>query len=342
VIAAHPRIVEAAIDARYADSRRGDEHLRDYLEKILQVTVTVPALAEPEVESFINLLLAERHLNGGSLERLRAEARRRRSEDQLGVAMNYGVASGVLEGPPVELDGDFALANRIAPVLARGLRGNPRQIKRFLNTFMLRRSTAARRGIDLDPAVLAKLMVLELSLDEFRQLFLWQLGQDGRPTELAEAEAAARAGELEALKGEVGSWATRPNVAEWLRLDPALAGVALGRYFYFSRDQLSPAAPAARLSAVLQELLARLQLVPPAQRRAAVAEAGKIPARAAHAGVLGAAGAGCPRTRRLRHGQRVGTRRRSPRSRRATRQSAPASPARCRPVRLAAQDQGHV
>jgi hypothetical protein len=211
------------------------------------------------------------------LERLHAEARRRRSEDQLGVAMNYGIASGVLESPPAELDGDFALANRIAPVLARGLRGNPRQIKRFLNTFMLRRSIAARRGIDLDPAVLAKLMVLELSLDEFRQLFLWQLGQDGRPAELAAAEAAARAGKLEALKGDVGSWATRPNVAEWLRLDPALAGVVLGRYFYFSRDRLSPAAPAARLSTALQELLARLQLVPPAQRRAAVAEASKVP-----------------------------------------------------------------
>jgi hypothetical protein len=278
VIAAHPRIVEAAIDARYADSRRGDEHLgRDYLEKILQVTITVPALAEPEVESYINLLLAEQHLDGEPLERLRAEARRRRSEDQLGVAMNYGVASGVLESPPAELDSDFALANRIAPVLARGLRGNPRQIKRFLNTFMLRRRTAARRGIDLDPAVLAKLMVLELSLDEFRQLFLWQLGQDGRPAELAEAETAARAGKLEGLQGDVGSWATRPNVAEWLRLDPALAGVALGRYFYFSRDQLSPAAPAARLSAALQELLARLQLVPPAQRRAAMVEAGNLP-----------------------------------------------------------------
>ncbi len=278
VIAAHPRIVEAAIDARYAGSRRGDETLgRDYLEKILQVTITVPALAEPEVESYINLLLAEQHLRGEPLDSLREEAGRRRSEDQLGVVMNYGIAVEVLESPPPELDSDFALANRIAPVLARGLRGNPRQIKRFLNTFLLRRGTAARRGIDLDPAVLAKLMVLELSLDEFRQLFLWQLGQDGQPAELVEAEAAARADTLDKLKGDVAAWASRPNVAEWLRLDPPLAGVPLGRYFYFSRDRLSPAAPAARLSAALQEVLARLQLAPPAQRRGAVAEAAKLP-----------------------------------------------------------------
>jgi hypothetical protein len=57
---------------------------------------------------------------------------------------------------------------------------------------------------------------------------------------------------------------------------PPLAAIPLGRYFYFSRDQLSPAAPAARLSAALQEVLGRLQLTPPAQRRAPVAEAAKL------------------------------------------------------------------
>jgi KAP family P-loop domain len=277
VIAAHPRIVEAAIDSRYEANRRGDENLgRDYLEKILQVVITVPALAEPEVESFINLLFAEEHLSGDPLDRLREEARRRRSEDQLAVVMNYGIAREVLGAPQADLDRDFSLASRIAPILARGLRGNPRQIKRFLNTLTLRLATAKRRGVELDPAVLAKLMVLELDLGAFERLFRWQLAQDGRPSQLAEAEAAVSAGTIDSLKDELGAWAAKPSVAEWLALEPPLAPVALGRYFFFSRDRLSPAAPAARLSAGLQELLARLLLVPDALRRQGVAAAAEL------------------------------------------------------------------
>ncbi|MEW6554351.1 MAG: P-loop NTPase fold protein [Actinomycetota bacterium] len=277
VIAAHPRIVEAAIEARYIDNRRGDENLgRDYLEKIFQMTITVPALSEPEVESYINLLLSEQYLEREELDKLREEASKRRREGQFGVVMNYGIASGIIGGSK-ELDSDFALANQIAPVLARGLRGNPRQIKRFLNTFMLRRRTAERRGIDLDPAILAKLMILELNLEEFKQLFLWQLVQDGQPNELVEAEEKARSNAIQELEGEVATWAARPNVLEWLCLDPPLADLPLGRYFYFSRDRLSPAAPAARLSAALQELLARLQVDSDALRRAAINEAVSLP-----------------------------------------------------------------
>lgn len=278
VIAAHPRIVEAAIDSRYEANRRGDENLgRDYLEKILQVVITVPALAEPEVESYINLLFAEQHLSGESLDRLRDEARRRRSEDQLGVVMNYGIARDVLGEPQAELDRDFSLASRIAPILARGLRGNPRQIKRFLNTLTLRLATAKRRGVELDPAVLAKLMVLELDLPAFERLFRWQLAQEGRPSQLAEAEAALGAGTADSLKDDLGAWAAKPNVAEWVALEPPLASIALGRYFFFSRDRLSPAAPAARLSATLQELLARLLMVPEALRRHGVTSAAELP-----------------------------------------------------------------
>ncbi len=58
----------------------------------------------------------------------------------------------------------------------------------------------------------------------------------------------------------------------WLRLEPPLADVDLSPYFYFSRDRLSPAAPAARLPAALQELLGRLEHAVAATRGTAVDE----------------------------------------------------------------------
>lgn len=272
-IAAHPLIIEAAIDGKYPVNREGDASLgRDYLEKILQVTITVPALSSPEVETFINLLFAELHLEGENLQKIHDEARKRREADQLSIAMNHGIAKDVLGDVPAELASDFELANRIAPVLAGGLRGNPRQIKRFLNTFGLRQRIAIKRGGILDPAILAKLMILELNLVDFERLFIWQLEQEGQPQELSQAESFVR-GETDDIPESVRAWAETSHIKRWLLIEPKLAGVALGRYFYFARDRLSPAAPAARLSGALQDLLARLQSDSAGQRNAAIAEA---------------------------------------------------------------------
>jgi hypothetical protein len=279
VVAAHHRIVEAAIDSRYPANRQGDESLgRDYLEKMLQVSITIPPLSEPEVETFINLLLAELHTDEDQLGRLRAKAREQRDRDLLAVAMNYGIARDVLDQPPNGLEEAFGLGLRIAPILARGLRGNPRQVKRFLNTLRLRQRIVELRSADLDPGVLAKLTVLEeLHGSDFDRLFRWQLAQEGQPVELAQSEALVRDGEgPKEITDEVRSWAEQDHVSAWLKLDPPLTGVPLGRYFYFFRDRLSPAAPAARLPVGLQELLARLQLSVTAQRRAAVEEAAAL------------------------------------------------------------------
>jgi hypothetical protein len=275
VIAAHPLIVEAAVSARYAESTAGDSNLgRDYLEKIVQVTITVPPLSEPEVESYIGLLFAFLHLDPDRFELIRAEAEKRRKAGQFEVTMDYAVAAGVLgDGMPDELQSAFALTSHIAPTLASGLRGNPRQVKRFLNTLMLRRAAARLRGIELDDAVLAKLMILELSLLDFERVFRWQLAQDGQPAELASAEALARGETIDEADEALVTWANSPHIKEWLLLDPPLAGQALGAYFFFARDRLSPAAPASRLPGELLEILAELQHTVVAIRRGAISRA---------------------------------------------------------------------
>ena len=279
VIAANRPIVQAAIERRYPAKVEGDPALgKDYLEKIVQVEITVPPLAEPEAETYLNLLFADLRLDEKAMGEIRAEADKLRRENQFSVAMNYGIAKGVLGQVPSELEGDFTIANRIAPTLSRGLRGNPRQLKRFLNTMLLRLETARRRGVTLDPAVLAKLMVLEQQEAEFQQLFLWQMSQDGAPDEIVVAEQCALSGASLPTDAstELKTWFGSRAVPPWLELEPHLAGVLLGSYFFFSRDRLSPAAPGARLSASLQALLGRLLLTTPAQRRMAVEEAAKL------------------------------------------------------------------
>jgi hypothetical protein len=275
VIAANREIVQAAIERRYPSAKEGDPALgKDYLEKIIQIEINVPPLAAAEAETYLNLLFADLRLDEPDMLKIREAAAERRKDGQFAVAMNYGIATEVLESVSPELQADFTIANRVAPALSRGLRGNPRQLKRFLNTMLLRLATAAKRSTELDPAILAKLMVLEQAQSPFQQLFLWQVAQHGVPEELAAAEKAARE-ETElpnSASAELKAWFASPVVRGWLALDPLLAGTPLGEYFFFSRDRLQAAAPEALLSGKLQALLSRLQLTIAAQRRKAVEE----------------------------------------------------------------------
>jgi hypothetical protein len=160
---------------------------------MLQLKVAIPTMSGPEAETYMNLLLAELRLDGKSFEKVRAEVRKRRAENSLMVAFNLGVADNILDEVPPDLTRELEWAARIAPVLGAGLRGNPRQLKRFLNNLLLKTRAAARRAVDLDLEVLAKLMVLEdQHVGDFQRLFDWQLTAPGPIPELAAAEASVQ------------------------------------------------------------------------------------------------------------------------------------------------------
>lgn len=193
VIAANQAIVESAIDSRYPELVRDGVGLgANYLEKMLQLKVTIPQLSAPEADTYMNLLLAELHLNKEQFGKVVAQTRLRRASGNLQVAFNLGVCSDVLDKVPDDLIRDLNWAAGVAEVLGSGLRGNPRQLKRFLNNLMLKHRSANRRGIDLQLPVLAKLMALEEQhITEFRRLFDWQLRTAGAIPELRLAETVA-------------------------------------------------------------------------------------------------------------------------------------------------------
>jgi hypothetical protein len=88
----------------------------------------------------------------------------------------------------------LVFAARLTPILYEKLRGNPRRIKRFLNDLHVRQSIAAKRGIELDPEVIAKLMVLEVLLpDAFQSVLEWVARNELRE-KIAALEAAAGKG----------------------------------------------------------------------------------------------------------------------------------------------------
>jgi len=311
VVAANQKIVESAVDARYPELRgdgrpQGKGIGAQYLEKMLQLKIAVPALAVPEAITYVNLLLAELHLPAADFARLREHVAAQRVTDSLGVVFNLGTLGDLGIAVPPGLSADLQWAAAIAPVLARGSRGNPRQVKRFLNTLQLRRRAAERKHVSLEPAVLGKLMLLEdQHFDDFQQLFDWQVASGGPSCpQLAAAEALARGdyaggpsasaaaepGEpaadaspkparsrarrpdvippAEAIDDEVRSWAESDPVKEWLRLPPALRDVDLRPYFTYSRGQLAlDAVAAGQLTGTQRKLLGEVLAPTDAVRR---------------------------------------------------------------------------
>lgn len=216
VLAANQAVVESAIDSRYPQLRRPDGSGigADYLEKMLQLKVAIPPLSAPEADTYVNLLLAELRLNDEQFARVLDETRHRREAGNLQVAFNVGLAGAVLGKVPPDLVRDLNWAASIAEVLGGGLRGNPRQLKRFLNNLLLKHRSAQRRKIALDLPVLAKLMVLEEQhFSDFQRLFDWQLTAPGPIAELAAAESVARVGSTNTEPDDEGD-APRPDESE--------------------------------------------------------------------------------------------------------------------------------
>lgn len=294
VLALNQNVVESAIDSRYPELKKSDGAGigRDYLEKMLQLKVAIPPLAEPEAETYVNLLFAELHLSEPDFGKVLAKAMEVRRENGLAVAFNIGLAGSVLGDIPPSLANDLKWAADISPVLGASLRGNPRQLKRFLNNLLLKHRTAIRRGASIELPVLAKLMVLEDQYNtDFQKLFDWEMAANGACPEIIAAEARARGGhdgstpvpersdvpgekseaepkprkrpsaepKTDGQPSEVEMWAAKTHIAEWLRADPPFAGTDLRPYFTYSRDKLSFGVSASRLAPHLQRLITDVQ-----------------------------------------------------------------------------------
>ena len=139
-------------------------------------------------------------------------------------------------------------------MVAEGLKDNPRQVKRMLNAMSLRKQLANIAGLEIDDAVLAKLMVLEYSrLDHFRELNTWQASEAGHPKHIRDLEQYAIHQKAQPTFDGIDRW-IEPNIRNWLRIEPPLRDVDLRDYFWLTRDKTNSS-------------LVGTAMIPPAVRR---------------------------------------------------------------------------
>lgn len=251
VIGADRRIVEHAIREKYAqhstddnDKAQEDKLVRDYLEKLVQIPYTLPRLSATEIHTYMTLLFCKHHLAANEFEACASACEANRSVNRYG-SFGYGEVRKVLENTVLEgaLSEALRFSDSASPLIADGLKGNPRQVKRFLNALLLRKKLAKVARLDnVRDAVLIKLMILEYTNNDlFTVLFNWQAQQKGHPAQLRELENALKGekdNSFDEAAAKCGSKWSGVDARRWIQMEPMLRDVDLRDYFWVSRDRL--------------------------------------------------------------------------------------------------------
>ncbi len=286
VIAADETMIEYAVTQHFpnlpADSG-AMSYARNYLEKLIQVPFRLPPLGYVETRTYITLLNASLHLGEDHpvFRNLIEIARDVLREPWVGEGFDRSLLVEKFGEIPPEVESALQLADQIAPLLTDGARGNPRQIKRFLNTMHLRLTIASQRGIEsaINKAVLAKLMLAE----RFEPRFFEQVEREATATgksptiQMLETHAHPTGNHMvkgagKKSKGDRWTKAIKLNQTEdssqdewkknewanrWARLDPPLSSQDIRPYLFISRDRKSVFTATSTLS-LIQEWVEKL------------------------------------------------------------------------------------
>jgi len=299
VIAADEAMIEYAVRKHFPDlpDTTGQQtYARNYLEKLIQVPFRIPPLGEMETRIYVALLLVGAELGEDDAEfsALIAAARERLKKPWESSPIDSTTVRKTLGQKAAKAQNALTLADQISPSLASGTKGNPRQIKRFLNTLILRHRMAEARGFgnEVSLPVLAKLMLAECFLPSlFDQIGtaaakspngvceeLAKLESAGET--LSQAKAAGKASSKKSVAGEkvvpelsvvsggdnklLEEWTSSKVIQAWSDINPPLANVDLRPYFFVTKDKkdyFGATTALGHLAAVAEKLLGAKMLV---------------------------------------------------------------------------------
>jgi predicted KAP-like P-loop ATPase len=244
VIAADEDMIRHSVAKHFNDPNAA--HVRDYLDKVIQVPLRVPQVGTEDLRAYMYSLFVG----------LAAPDKLADVQKHLMTALQQGwkgktfdkATIAKLAGEPPELLDNLAIADGLAPILAwaPNVQGNPRIVKRLLNAVFLRRMLATHREMNIDLATLAKLAVFERCTDGPATLALYRMVMDGEDAEahLLPAKKGAKAPDLPQ------EWTAHADFIEkWRAMEPAFDDAAkLRPAVFLSRDVMAPARSRSELS----------------------------------------------------------------------------------------------
>lgn len=253
VIAADEAMIEYCVRQHFPDLPVASGPLtyaKNYLEKLIQVPFRIPALSYLEAEAYIALTIAESTLTSDSpaFRAFLSAARETIAKPWLMGGLTEEMAAKACEQMSgsaefEKLQSALQLSQQISQALNEGTRGNPRQIKRFLNALFLRERVATARGFgkEIVRQVLAKMMLAEFYAPTFYEHLREATAKDpnGKPIELRELEVELKDPKQKSVaqSSNHNEWADDPLIAMWAKIHPELGDVDLRPYHFVTSDR---------------------------------------------------------------------------------------------------------
>lgn len=214
-----------------------EQIVTDYIEKLIQIPYRIPKLSPSEIESYNNLLFCKKNLPSTEFQ-LIYENYSIFKKEEFYVPYSLGHIKEVIDlSGKDELARLLNLSHIVSLMITNILKGNPRQTKRFLNTFVLRQKLARVANIEIDYFVLIKLMLLEyFDTRLFSKLNVLQSDNNGLVKEMQFLEALYIDEEEIGTIESIQEWQTE-QMQNWIKLEPRIGEIDLRDYFWLARDK---------------------------------------------------------------------------------------------------------
>ena len=258
IIAIDNQVMKYSIENKYPKITEDSEDFSDsYIEKIIQLPISIPELSETDIKNYLLLLICELFLSKGvpstkenQLDILLAKVKETNVFVN-GIKIDLEFVRSAFKqydytildkGTIDEFEKMFDIIGKTSDVIASILKGNPRQAKRFLNSFLIRKSLAEiyyKTDRTFDYAILAKLMTLEyIDMSRFKELYKWAI-ENQKNSKIKELETITNISRNdEELPEEYRKWSDE-KLVRWLKSDPIdIYEKDLLKYFYLTRESL--------------------------------------------------------------------------------------------------------
>ena len=283
VIAADEEMLRLAVRKHFkvAGQTLDEKHLQSYYDKLIQLPFRLPSLTEPDVVVYMTMLIVRQQVKicGQRRSEIGEDLCKALGRTWNGERVSRQVIMAAVDNNEIESDFEerIAMVERLAPRLVESkyIGGNPRLIKRFMNSLSIRRSLAQRLGVPngTSESVLAKVLLMqrcgepsllkELEIDVLSSVdgkspLLRQLENQRNDTPVEDGDPAGEEGSDAVDEIEVTELWKSPFAKEWVKMEPPLANTDLRAAFHVSRGADQVFVQAVKLSPESVELLEAL------------------------------------------------------------------------------------
>lgn len=246
IIAADENVIQYAIKKKYPKIDDFNIELdKEYIEKIIQLPIQIPELSSKDIQNYLLLLVMQKYMKANKFEEMISEIEKKKmmiAESAITLEQLHeinGNSSDYYEdGMVSECEEIAGVILQIRQIAAFTLKGNPRQAKRFLNSFITKRQLSKLYyGDELDMGVMAKLLVLhKLNSELFNQLNEWNKNFDIDNEQFRLMREGIESDEKDS---PYHKW-YKPRIKAWINCQPQeLEKTNLAKYFYLTREILN-------------------------------------------------------------------------------------------------------